>query len=601
MEDIKYEGRTVMAALGGPEITNTGRGTYVQQARLWSGLILLTYVTFHFINHALGLISLDAMEGMLFYMSFVWASIPGTIALYGAFAVHIALGLWAVINITTLRMPLWRWAQLLLGLAIPYWLISHIFITRGSELLTGNAVTYLQEFGFLWPAAAIRQNALLLIVWLHGMFGIHFWLRPKRWYREVFVLFLSFAIIVPVLAISGWITAAQRELLRVRTEPTGQAAENLQNIMTTARQSVSAYTPTAQMSVIAVLCAVAVLFIVFYVAKRLRPKVRVSYGQELTVETSPGKTILDVSREAGLPHMSVCGGRARCSTCRVMVISDEGSLSPIGYAEQELLDRINAAPNMRLACQAKVLRDTEIRPIIQPQRAASTPLKSDPFGWGRERELAVIFLNIRDFSAVAAKSLPYDTVFILNHFFDLVVAEIEAANGYVEKFTGDGLVAIFGLQTSIDEACRSALMAAANCHRAAQRTDSVLAQHMSKLLDIGVGIHVGKVVIGRIGKTSDQTAPSRITAIGEVVNIAEAFEKITKKLKAGIIYSQQVHDYSGLGMAELLGEVRRIKVNEVAEPINAVIIQNSRAIRTALETQRPTHQRSSQRVLQRVS
>jgi len=565
------------------EIKQTGRGTFMQQARLWSGLILLVYVSMHFINHALGLVSIQAMQGMLNYVSFVWSSIPGTIALYGAFSVHIALGLWSIINIRSFRMPLWRWAQILLGLSIPYWLISHILITRGSELLTGVQVLYLQELAFLWPVAAIRQNALLLIVWLHGMLGVHYWLRPKNWYKEVHVLFLAFAIIVPIVAISGWITAAQRELLRVRTEPTGTEAEDLMKIMTTVRAAIAPYTSLVKTSVVVVLGATLIAFVVLFVIRQLRPKVRVSYGEEFSVESAPGKTLLDISRDAGIPHMSVCGGRARCSTCRVMVLSDERTLSPIGYAEQQLLDRINAAPNMRLACQARVLRNTEIRPIIQPRSSVSTPLKSDPFAWGRERELAVFFLSIREFSAIAEKSLPYDTVFILNHFFDRVASEIEDAGGYVSKFDGDGVMAIFGLQTSIDEASRSALNAAVKCHSVAQREDDVLAQHLDKPLNISVGIHSGKLIIGRIGKTADQTSLSRITAIGTAVNVAETFEKITGKLDAGIVYSSQVHEHSGLGRAELVGQVRRIKVNDVAEPVGAVVVQNSGALKKALE------------------
>jgi len=210
-------------------------------------------------------------------------------------------------------------------------------------------------------------------------------------------------------------------------------------------------------------------------------------------------------------------------------------------------------------------------------------LKSDPFAWGRERELAVFFLSIREFSAIAEKSLPYDTVFILNHFFDRVASEIEDAGGYVSKFDGDGVMAIFGLQTSIDEASRAALNAAVKCHSVAQREDDVLAQHLDKPLNISVGIHSGKLIIGRIGKTADQTSLSRITAIGTAVNVAETFEKITGKLDAGIVYSSQVHEHSGLGRAELVGQVRRIKVNDVAEPVGAVVVQNSGALKKALE------------------
>lgn len=568
-------------------IKATGSGSLIQQLRLWSGLIILVYVTFHFINHALGLVSLDAMEKMLGVMSFVWGTIPGTVVLYGAFLIHILLGIWSIINIRTLRMPLWRWVQIFLGLAIPYWLISHVLITKGSELLTGLQVTYLQEFAFLWPVAALKQNALLIIVWIHAMMGVHFWLKPQRWYQDWGGLLQVFTAIIPILSMSGWMVAAQRELLLVRSEPTGQATADLQKIMDTARDSVAALRPLAQQGVVYVLIGVLVLFALLFISRKLRKRVQVSYGRELTVDVTPGITLLDASREAGIPHMSICGGRARCSTCRVMIISDQNTLSPIGPAERKLLNKIDAEPNIRLACQARVRGNTEIRPIIQPTTTNHKPLNIDPYSWGDEREVTVLCLNIRDFTALAEKSLTYDTVFILNHFFDLMVAEIEASGGYVDKFVGDGLIAIFGLETVSKVSSREALTAAVNCQQTAQKQDDILAQHLDNPLEIGIGVHTGKVIIGRIGKTGDQTHPSRITAIGNVVKVASTMERLSKKAKAHIIYSRSTHEFAGLGMSQMIGETAKVQVKNNNEPIESIIIKNSGALRKALEPEKP--------------
>ena len=64
--------------------------------RLASGLVLFTYITAHLINHALGLVSLKTAEAALEFAVEVWSSTPGTVLLYGAFAIHFVLALWSV-------------------------------------------------------------------------------------------------------------------------------------------------------------------------------------------------------------------------------------------------------------------------------------------------------------------------------------------------------------------------------------------------------------------------------------------------------------------------------------------------------------------------
>ncbi len=143
--------------------------------------------------------------------------------------------------------------------------------------------------------------------------------------------------------------------------------------------------------------------------------------------------------------MSVCGGRARCSTCRTLIVNGAENLSAQTEAEAHLLGKLNAGPDVRLACQARVRGDVAIRPLIQPQSSVNAPRSADPLGWGVEREIAVLFLDIRGFSRISEKSLPYDVVFILNSLFGEVGSGIEASNGYIDKFMGDGLMALFGL------------------------------------------------------------------------------------------------------------------------------------------------------------
>src|SRR5260221_8312728 len=101
----------------------------VRRARLISGLVLFTYVLTHLLNHALGLISLDALDlGRRVFIGF-WRTRPVTLVLYAAILTHLSLALWSIYRRRSLRMPAWEASQLLLGLSIPPLLLQHVFGT----------------------------------------------------------------------------------------------------------------------------------------------------------------------------------------------------------------------------------------------------------------------------------------------------------------------------------------------------------------------------------------------------------------------------------------------------------------------------------------
>lgn len=575
----------------------TGRGSVVQRLRLWSGLILMLYAALHFLNHALGHISLEAMEVARLWQAFFWKSYPGIFILYGSLLVHMGLGLWRVATLNTYRLPDWEWGQIILGLSIPFWLASHLVYTRWSEIELGIEVNYSQELSLIWSGAVLQQTALLLIVWLHGCLGIHFWLRIRTNYLKIFPLLASLAMLVPAIAITGWIAAARRQAAAARKafdtnvtasgtqrELSPQEQETVE-IIQYIRETLAEWETLSQNVIIALALLVLLVLLVRYIASRFRHHVVVTYGDGTVFSANPGTSILDISRLAGVPHMSVCGGRARCSTCRTLILSGSEHLSPLAEAEAELLTKLNADPNIRLACQAKVLGDIEIRPLIDPQNHVATSRYTDPLGWGVERDIAVFFLDIRGFSKISEKSLPYDVVFILNSFFGEIAGEVEAVNGYVDKFMGDGMMALFGLSSNSKDACRDALRAAINAQTACAKVSSMLTQHLDEPIKIGIGIHVGTAVVGRIGKTADQVGPSRLTAIGDTVNIAARLESATKELKCGIVASVEVIKAAQLGKDDdiaLLGKTSKITVHNISVPINVVAITKVDALEISL-------------------
>jgi adenylate cyclase len=91
----------------------------IRQLRLISGLVMLAYVTMHLLNHAVGLISLETMENVLWYIFRIWTNRPAQLLLYISFLVHYALTLYAVWQRRTLRLQASEMSQLVLGFAIP--------------------------------------------------------------------------------------------------------------------------------------------------------------------------------------------------------------------------------------------------------------------------------------------------------------------------------------------------------------------------------------------------------------------------------------------------------------------------------------------------
>src|SRR3954454_24382544 len=162
-----------------------------RRLRLATGLLGACFIVGHFLNHSLGVgvigamargrgglgvVSIDAMDRVREVLAAWWRSAPGTVLLYGALLTHFALALVSLYRRSTLRMPFWEAAQLVLGLLVPPLLIGHVVGSRFAWYLLGHNVNYERVVGVLWsdPTAAIRQSILLLIVWCHFCIGIHY-------------------------------------------------------------------------------------------------------------------------------------------------------------------------------------------------------------------------------------------------------------------------------------------------------------------------------------------------------------------------------------------------------------------------------------------
>src|ERR1700745_3285984 len=186
----------------------------IRRLRLISGLVMLAYVTMHLVNHAAGLISLEAMENVLRYIFRIWTKRPAQLLLYGSFLMHYALALYALWQRRTLRLRASEFSQLVLGFAIPILLVRHVVVTRISDSFFHTDTAYYAYLLWVYfvrsPDHGILQMLVLIVAWGHAMIGLHFWLRVRPWYARLQPAALAVAILIPVLSLLGTIEAVAR-------------------------------------------------------------------------------------------------------------------------------------------------------------------------------------------------------------------------------------------------------------------------------------------------------------------------------------------------------------------------------------------------------
>jgi adenylate cyclase len=521
----------------------------VRQIRLWTGLVLFSYLTTHFANHALGLVSLDAMAAGQEWFILVWRSWPGTIALYGSFSIHNLLALWALYRRRTLRMPAWEASQLTLGLLVPPLLVWHVVATRLAHEVAGTQTSYALVVLGLWqldPVAGLRQVVVLVVAWIHGCTGLHFWLRLRPWYPRLARAIYSGFLLVPVLAVLGFATAGQEVTRRAREPGFVQTVIREARLPSPAQRLVLGRVARAifwgDLSAISlVLAARAVREHV-----RRRQGVRVSYPGGREVLVPAGFTVLEASRYAGIPHASVCGGRGRCSTCRVRVMRGADYLPAATVDELRVLGRVGAPVHVRLACQVRPLRDLAVVPLVPAGAGPRDAVGLADHREGQELTIAVLFADLRGFTRLAERKLPYDVVFILNRYFEAVGGAITDAGGTVNQFTGDGVMALFGVDGGAEEGCRQAVRAAAAMIARVHELSRTLAEDLDAPLRLGIGIHTGPTVVGRMGY-ADTTY---LTAVGDTVHVAARLEALTKDYACELVLSEEVATRAGVDVSD---------------------------------------------------
>jgi adenylate cyclase len=528
------------------------RGIGVRQIRLGCGLVLFAYLISHFLNHALGNISLNALAIGVRVHTVFWQFLPIAIVFYAAALVHCGLGIWALYQRREFKWKAIEPLQLVLGLSVPALIISHIIGARLGQTLFGNEKLYPQELYSFWVAHPYKlwlMPAVLIVAWTHGCIGLYFWLRMKTFFASAAPYLLAASVLIPTLALLGFYQAGRRVV-----EDSVSAQWQAQNL--SPRQ---VGTP-AQQDTLDEIADGALIFYFGLIGLALLAKgvrslnerragmITLSYANGRKVRVPKGLSVLEASLRHNLPHASVCGGRARCSTCRIRVISDCNALPDPSKREAFVLGRIGATdPSIRLACQLRPTEDLAFFQLFLPQEMSANAHASHQQRIGQERYLVSMFVDMRGSTRLAEQRLPFDTVFIVNRFLSTVSQAIIACGGQPNQFVGDGELALFGLHINRPTACRQALKAAAMIAANIEELNQFFGEDLREPIGFGIGIHGGEVIVGDIGYRDHMV----FTALGDAVNVAARLQDMTKSLSCEVILSEEVCATAGLADDDL--------------------------------------------------
>ena len=568
-----------MPAINLAEIEKFIRGISARQLRLVCGLVLFAYLISHFLNHALGNISLEALAWGLHYHLLFWQFLPVAIVFYTALLVHGGLGIWALYERRQFRWKAVEPLQLVLGLSIPMLAAAHVIATRLGHTLFGFDKFYPQVLHAYWATASNRiwlTLSVLIIAWIHGSIGLYFWLRMKTFFRRAAPFLLAAAVLVPTLALLG-LYQSGRMVVEESTDPEWRAANLAPDKVGTPAQAdrLEKITGRFLIGYLGLLGLVLVARGVRTLRERRVGMITLSYGNGRTVRVPKGLSVLEASLRHQVPHASVCGGRARCSTCRIRVIGDCTSLPEPSNREAFVLNRVGSGsdPAIRLACQLRPQADLSFFQIFTPQTVATR--HGAPSHIGEERYLVSMFVDMRGSTRLAENRLPFDTVFVVNRFLGAVSQAVIECGGQPNQFLGDGQLALFGLATSRQAACRQALKAAGRISVYVEELNQFLKNDLREPIRFGIGIDGGEVIVGDIGYRDHMV----FTALGDAVNVAARLQDMTKSLGCEALISDEVRATAGLPPDAL--PQKDVEIRGRTEPMVVRVVASAGAL-TAL-------------------
>ena len=225
--------------------------------------------------------------------------------------------------------------------------------------------------------------------------------------------------------------------------------------------------------------------------------------EKIEVEVKEGETLLKAAAAAGVPHVKVCGGIGRCSTCRVIVLDGLQYCSPPTKDEQIIVEMLNLPPNVRLACQTTITGPVKVRRLVEDLEDVdffSIFIEGVDVltALGEEKDIFILFADIQGFTTFAENMLPYDVLYSLNLYLGHMGEVVKRGGGRIDNYMGDGFMALFESDTPLDGA-RRAVRAALEMLDEVKRMAPYLEELYGRSFEIRIGLHFGRVVAGKLG------------------------------------------------------------------------------------------------------
>jgi adenylate cyclase len=170
--------------------------------------------------------------------------------------------------------------------------------------------------------------------------------------------------------------------------------------------------------------------------------------------------------------------------------------------------------------------------------------------------------------------MPYDVVFFLNHYFETMSRAIEQAGGIPNQFTGDGVMALFGVESGPERGCSNAVAAARSMVRGLAAMSSEFAEELGEPLRMGIGIHDGPTIVGRMGHGEAMY----LTAVGDTVHVASRLQDLTKQYQCQLIISEAAAQRAGIDVSGF--PRHEVTVRNRTEPVAIHTIEDLESLTT---------------------
>ncbi len=544
----------------------------ITRLRIITGLILFVYVFMHLLNHSFNLISIESADFVRKeFFSIIWQNPIGIFALYFSLIVHMFLGFYAIIIKKTFKLKMKDWIQIIFPVLALIMLLQHVAVSFIITKIFPGEETYELIFAAIHAAPdEYLSNTLLftfmtIFIWFHGVIGIDSYVKHKSSQNKKFLIYLRF---LPIFKIFYWIFptfSVLGFLVGLKEMSFITQIKALENIDKFLFSVLNKYIPQDAfpfvfqvkplvMNYYPIFILIILILILWSVFKiKFFGKIEVKYPGDKSVFITNGTTILEASKIGNISHQAICGGRGRCTTCRIKVVSDKNDVSKPNVNEIKAIERAGLDDGIRLACQLRPTNNISVIPLLNPNSTVQN-LKNLFNLTGKEQETVILFIDLRDFTKLSETSLPYDVVYILNKYYAACGEVIEKNNGRLDKFIGDGIMAIFDKSNSININSKNAVLSANEISLKMKELNKEIDSEFSKKIKFGIGIHAGNTIVGMMGYGNNVSE----TVVGDNVNIASRLESLSKKFECELVISKYVANKANMNTIEL--QPKKVKI-----------------------------------------